>query len=193
MVMPVCGKTCRPSTRGQEHASARLPRRRLLPAAGNPGTRPQLRGRSVGGGRRAAVRAAFCHSGTACNGPLWMHIHAAQTSMAGASTSYEARAANAAGEYHQSRQHARSAATSAVRPTARRPPEHRQNLNGIASGLINARAFVTMACVRCPKGFTIVAVKSAAPSRRSAVRYRGGGTPDDRARKPHGAAPPAGR
>jgi hypothetical protein len=66
-------------------------------------------------------------------------------------------------------------------------------LNGFASGLVNARAFVTMACVPCAKGFTIVAVKSAAPSRRSAARYRGGGTPDDRARKPHGAAPPAGR
>jgi len=80
-----------------------------------------------------------------------------------------------------------------ARPGVCGPYEDRLRLKRIASGLVNARAFVTMACVRCTQGFTIVAVKSAAPSCRSAARYRGGGRPDDRARKPHGAAPPARR
>ena len=48
--------------------------------------------------------------------------------------------------------------------------------------------------VRCTKGFTNffreirVTVLTSPPA-----RHRGGGTPDDRARKPHGAAASAGR
>src|SRR5690348_10736832 len=53
---------------------------------------------------------------------------------------------------------------------------------------------VTMVGVTCTKGFTnsfseTCVTGAPVPS----ARRRGGGTPDDRARKPHGAAPSAGR
>jgi hypothetical protein len=62
-----------------------------------------------------------------------------------------------------------------------------------SSGLFIARAFVTMACVRCTKGFTTTIGEICVTVARPPTRRRGGGTPDDRARKPHGAPPPAGR
>jgi hypothetical protein len=54
-------------------------------------------------------------------------------------------------------------------------------------------AFVTMACGRCTNGFTNCCGEICVTVARPPARRRGGGTPDDRARKPHGAAAPASR
>src|SRR5262249_7726600 len=59
--------------------------------------------------------------------------------------------------------------------------------------LLIAGAFVTMACGRCTNGFTNCCGEICVTVARPPARRRGGGTPDDRARKSHGAAAPAGR
>src|SRR4029077_18731554 len=61
-----------------------------------------------------------------------------------------------------------------------------------SSGLFIVGAFVTMACVRCAKAFTTTIGEICVTVARPPARRRGGGTPDDRARKSHGAATPAG-
>src|SRR5690349_12000770 len=59
--------------------------------------------------------------------------------------------------------------------------------------LFIVKAFVTMSCVRCTKDFTATIGETCVTVARPPARRRGGGTPDDRARKSHGAATPAGR
>src|SRR5207247_11432063 len=59
--------------------------------------------------------------------------------------------------------------------------------------LFISRAFVTMSCVRCTKGFTATIGEICVTVARPPAWRRGGGTPDDRARKSHGTAPSAGR
>src|SRR5258705_10713887 len=49
-----------------------------------------------------------------------------------------------------------------------------------------------MACVRWTRGFTNCCGEICVTVARPPARRRGGGTPDDRARKSHGAATPAG-
>jgi hypothetical protein len=53
---------------------------------------------------------------------------------------------------------------------------------GIATGLVNGMAFVTMACVRCTNGFTNYCGEIRVTVARPPTWRRGGGTPDDRAR-----------
>jgi hypothetical protein len=59
--------------------------------------------------------------------------------------------------------------------------------------LLIAGAFVTMACGRCTNGFTNCCGEICVTVARPPARRRGGGTPDDRARKSDGAAAPASR
>jgi hypothetical protein len=88
--------------------------------------------------------------------------------------------------YHQSPQRAMGAGTPRQGTPGHAPParsarqgsrrrQDQPKVIGIASGLVNGRAFVTMACVRCTKGFTNCCGEicgTVAPVRRAVPRRR---------------------
>jgi hypothetical protein len=97
----------------------------------------------------------------------------------------------AAGRYHQPPQRNRTAGTPRHTRAGAAAQDQLKPI-GIVSGLSIDRAFVTMACVRCTNGFSATIGEICVTVARPPARRRGGGTPDDRARKSHGAAPSAG-